>query len=189
MIYLYLKTHNKTGYKYLGKTTSSDPFTYKGSGKLWKRHIEKHGYDVTTEILFETQDKNELKQVGIYYSKLWNVVESTVFANLIQEEGDGGTRMWSEESRKKVSSSLKGVKKKSTLAYHSAQQKLKHIKSIQQKNYLSDPENYQRRCKQLRESYNPKKASNSISQLKWCNDGVRNYRLKNVPENYSLGRL
>lgn len=40
-IYLYLKTHNKTGLKYLGKTVSVDPHLYQGSGTIWRRHIKK----------------------------------------------------------------------------------------------------------------------------------------------------
>lgn len=87
--FLYLKTHNKTGLKYLGKTTR-DPFVYKGSGKRWQNHIKKHGYDVTTEILFETDDKKLLREKGLYYSELWNVVRNPEFANLVNESGDGG---------------------------------------------------------------------------------------------------
>lgn len=88
-MYLYIKTHNITGLKYLGKTVQ-DPFKYKGSGTVWLRHITKHGYDVTTEILLETDDKNLLKETGIFYSKLWNIVESKNWANLMMEQGDGG---------------------------------------------------------------------------------------------------
>lgn len=90
MFYLYVKTHNKTGLKYLGQTSLSDPHKYQGSGKRWRVHIKKHGYDVTTDIIFETEDKEELKEQGIYYSNLWNVVESTEWANLMIEQGDGG---------------------------------------------------------------------------------------------------
>lgn len=89
MIYLYIKTHNNTGLKYLGKTTK-DPFTYKGSGKYWLRHIKQHGYNVTTKILFQSNDKEEIKQKGIYYSNIWNVVSSNEWANLKEETGDGG---------------------------------------------------------------------------------------------------
>lgn len=89
IIYLYLKTHNKTGLKYLGKTIDN-PFTYIGSGKYWKRHINKHGDDVTTKILFSTDSKNALKLAGLYYSELWNIVESKSFANIVPESGDGG---------------------------------------------------------------------------------------------------
>ena len=90
--YLYVKTHNKTGLKYLGKT-KKDPFKYKGSGTFWSRHIKKHGYDVATEILKECTSNSEIKEWGSYYSKLWNVVESSSWANLCDETGDGGYRV------------------------------------------------------------------------------------------------
>lgn len=87
-IYLYKKTHNKTGLKYLGKTTK-DPFDYQGSGKDWKPHLKEHGYDVTTEILKECHSNEELSYWGRYYSALWNVVESNEWANRIPESGGG----------------------------------------------------------------------------------------------------
>lgn len=89
MIYLYLKTHNKTGLKYLGKTIS-DPYKYKGSGTVWQRHIAKHGDDVTTQILFESECKEEFKAKALEISKQLNIVESKDFANLCYEEGQGG---------------------------------------------------------------------------------------------------
>lgn len=88
-IYLYLKTHNKTGLQYFGMT-KQDPWMYMGSGKRWRNHLSKHGNDVTTEIIFESDDKEEIADVGKRYSKLWNIVESDKFANLKIEEGDGG---------------------------------------------------------------------------------------------------
>lgn len=89
MYYLYHKVHNITGLNYLGHT-KRDPNRYQGSGKYWKRHIEKHGYDVTTKILFESNSIKEINEKGKYYSDLWNIVESPNWANLKQEEGDGG---------------------------------------------------------------------------------------------------
>ena len=97
MIYLYVKTHNKTGLKYLGKTVYDDVDSYQGSGKIWKRHIKKHGYNVTTEIIFVTDSKDEIKEKGIYYSNLWNIVESDDWANLKPEEGDGGKIVLTDE--------------------------------------------------------------------------------------------
>lgn len=88
-IYLYVKTHNVTKLKYLGKTTQN-PYEYKGSGILWKRHIEKYGDDVSTDIIFQSENSEAIKEKGIYYSKLWNVVESKEWANLIEENGIGG---------------------------------------------------------------------------------------------------
>ena len=89
-MYLYVKTHNKTGLKYLGKTVNEDPHKYPGSGKVWRRHLDKYGYVYTTEILLETDSEQELKEKGIYYSNLWNVVDSKDWANLMIEQGDGG---------------------------------------------------------------------------------------------------
>lgn len=87
--YLYLKTHRVTGLKYLGKTTQ-DPHKYKGSGIRWIRHLAKHGNDVSTLILFESDNLQEIKTQGLYYSKLWNVVSDQNFANMRPETGDGG---------------------------------------------------------------------------------------------------
>lgn len=89
MIYLYLKTHNITGLKYLGKT-KNNPYTYMGSGKYWRRHIQKHGYDVTTDILLETEDPEEIKKAGLAYSRKHDIINSEEYANLIKESGDGG---------------------------------------------------------------------------------------------------
>lgn len=89
MIALYVKTHRKTGLKYLGKTVS-DPYSYKGSGVRWSRHLAKHGDDVDTIVIMWCADNASAKAWGIYYSDLWNVVDSTEWANLKREEGDGG---------------------------------------------------------------------------------------------------
>ena len=89
MYYLYVKTHNKTGLKYLGKTTKENPHTYHGSGKIWIRHLKKHGYDYKTEIFLATENEKELKETGIFFSRLWNIVESKEWANLMEEKGDG----------------------------------------------------------------------------------------------------
>jgi hypothetical protein len=94
IIYLYIKTHNTTGLKYLGKTIKN-PQEYKGSGTYWIPHIKKHGYDVTTEILRECNTIEDLKYWGLYYSELWNIVNARdnfgrkIWANLKPEEGDG----------------------------------------------------------------------------------------------------
>ena len=89
--FLYLKT-SPLGLKYLGKTTK-DPYKYIGSGKIWKRHINKHKLtndDIKTEILFETKDLEEFKKIAVKISHELNIVESNEFANLIIEKGDGG---------------------------------------------------------------------------------------------------
>jgi hypothetical protein len=97
MIYLYLKTHNVTGLKYLGKTTK-DPYTYNGSGKKWSYHLKVHGCDISTLVLFCTEDKEKFKNVALKVSKSLNIVESPEFANLTYEEGQGGNT-WCKKGR------------------------------------------------------------------------------------------
>lgn len=115
-IYLYLKTHTVTGLKYLGKTIKKDPHKYPGSGIHWVRHLKKHGYTYTTEIIRVCHSTDELKEWGIYYSKLWNIVESDEWANLKEEAGDAGSP--GQSTRDKISAAGKG-------RTHSAETKLK----------------------------------------------------------------
>jgi hypothetical protein len=87
-IYLYVKTHNKTGLKYLGKT-SKNPYTYHGSGVDWKAHLKEQGVEHTTEVIKECRSNQELSKWGRYYSELWKVAESKDWANRIPETGGG----------------------------------------------------------------------------------------------------
>lgn len=119
-IYLYKKTHNKTGFKYLGKTVKN-PFQYQGSGKLWLPHLKKHGYDITTEIIKECATKEEIRYWGKHYSKLWNIVDERdergkkTWANLKPEEGDGGDNSefidysYTVESTKKTAATCRSL--------------------------------------------------------------------------------
>ena len=94
--YLMIKTHNQTGLKYLCKTTTDDPshpFSYKGSGKYWKRHLNTHGSDITTEIVGEYDDKNAFIRQATLLSEQHNVDKSDEWANLRPERGDGGPTM------------------------------------------------------------------------------------------------
>lgn len=129
-IYLYKKTHKDTGLKYLGKTIANDPYSYPGSGVYWTRHLETHGNNVETEILKECSSEEELKVWGQYYSKLWNIVESTEWANLIEEAGPGG--YWSTRSKEKLSQT-----KKKELAKLSPEEK-----SNRMKNSCSSPKSW-----------------------------------------------
>jgi hypothetical protein len=113
-IYLYKKTHKKTGLQYLGQTSRGDPHKYPGSGTYWNKHLKKHGYEYVTEIIKECQTKDEIKFWGKYYSELWDVVHNPSWANLKMEEGNGGTtrgmtgKTHSDDARQKMSESHKG---------------------------------------------------------------------------------
>lgn len=117
MFYLYVKTHNITGRKYLGYT-SKDPMKYHGSGLRWKSHLKKHGNDVTTEILAECETKHDVRRLGEYYSDFYNVVEDENWSNLKPETGDGGSppgtnlgRKHTDKTKRLISERTKGKPK------------------------------------------------------------------------------
>lgn len=92
MIYLYTK-EVPSGLKYLGQTVKN-PYKYNGSGTYWKNYLKKHDInpkDIRTTIILETEDRELIREKGLYYSKLWNVVESNEWANLCIEMGDYGS--------------------------------------------------------------------------------------------------
>lgn len=88
--YLYVKTHRITGLQYLGYTSRKDPYTYTGSGTRWQLHLQKHGYNYDTKILHKCISKSAIRAWGLFYSKLWSVVDSKKWANLKEENADGG---------------------------------------------------------------------------------------------------
>jgi hypothetical protein len=111
VFFLYHKV-SPMGLNYLG-ITHKDPFKYRGSGVYWRKHLKSHNFkldDIETIILFETNDYKELCEKGKYYSKLYDVVNSEDWANLIPETGENSVlgMKHSEETKKKMSESRKG---------------------------------------------------------------------------------
>ena len=88
--WLYIKQHNKTGLKYFGKTIKPDPTKYLGSGKYWRAHLKKHGKDISTPWCQRFEDRDELVEFALLFSKENNIVESKEWANLIAENGMTG---------------------------------------------------------------------------------------------------
>lgn len=152
--FLYQKTHNTTGLKYLGKTIA-DPYKYPGSGVYWTNHIKKHGNDVSTKVLQECKTEAELIKWGLYYSHKWNVVESKEWANLTEEAGPGG--LWSDESKKKLSKS-----KKQELANMSKEERSAYVKRS-----MCKPESYTKeRIENMRKGQTGKKKTKTAKLLK-----------------------
>jgi hypothetical protein len=93
LLTLYLK-ESPLGLKYLGITSRKNPYAYKGSGSYWKKHLKCHNFssnNIKTIILYQTYCKEELKEKGLYYSKMYDVVDSKEFANLCYESGECST--------------------------------------------------------------------------------------------------
>ncbi len=101
---------------YLGKTIQN-PYKYKGSGDRWLNHLNFHNVknkEIKTYILFQSTNINNIKELGLYYSKLWNIVKSKEFANLIDECGQGfpAGRKLSKDHIEKLRNSKLGIKRK-----------------------------------------------------------------------------
>jgi hypothetical protein len=117
--YLYIKQHSITGLKYFGKTTR-DPYTYIGSGRYWKSHINKHGEQFVKTIWVSEifTEPTLLSEFAIFLSEEFDIVNSPGWANLILENGlDGGQdkghmlgKILSKEHKQKISESSKGRK-------------------------------------------------------------------------------
>lgn len=114
-----IKEIEQTGMKYLCKRKQNinnpdDHIKYQGSGVYWKRVLAKHPeYTIKTTVL-GLYSEEELKQKGLYYSDLYNIVESSEWANLIKEVGDGGdtsnTESYINGMRNRKGQSVKGWK-------------------------------------------------------------------------------
>jgi hypothetical protein len=90
-IYLYIKI-SPLGLNYLGKTTKN-PYKYKGSGIVWTRHLSTHNIssnDIETRVIYSTSDKKQFSEYALKVSNKLNVVNSENWANLTNEEGQGG---------------------------------------------------------------------------------------------------
>ncbi len=107
MYYLYIKI-SPQGLFYLGKYTQrknikNTIYSYLGSGKYWKNHLKKYCINqnqIQTIILLETFDKEELKKLATYYSKLFKIVEDKKWANLKEENGEDGGDFYRKEKLK-----------------------------------------------------------------------------------------
>jgi len=100
--YLYVKTHNITGLKYFGFTKQKDYHKYTGSGTYWLLHLKKHGFNYSTTIVFESNNKSDIKLMGEQLSTEWNIVASDEWANLKPESGDGGFLLTTESHQKRI---------------------------------------------------------------------------------------
>ena len=98
--FLYIKQHRITGKLYFGKTTKN-PEKYKGSGIHWCRHLKKHGNFVDTLWYCLYFNEESIKTDALLFSKLWNIVESDDWLNLIEENGMyGGDTISLNKNRK-----------------------------------------------------------------------------------------
>lgn len=162
MYKLMIKTHNTTRLKYLCVTQNEDHDKYSGSGVYWKNHIKEHGkYDVTTEVIFSTECKDELHRECLKYSALYDVVESNEWANLIPESGydyDGVTRngwfgWYNSLTEKEIIERNKNISKKVQKRY-STENKEKISEEQRRRRLNISKESAEVRKKKIQDVYN-----------------------------------
>lgn len=122
--WLYIKQHNKTGLKYLGKTTKN-PLTYPGSGLHWKRHLKKHGHDVSTPWCRLYTDRESLVTEALNLSDLHNVVKSKEWANMKPENGLDGNVVGNKHSAKTCKKMKLSAKKPKSMLWRKSASKLR----------------------------------------------------------------
>jgi hypothetical protein len=142
MHHLMIKKCINTGLMYLCKTSSSgNPYLYNGSGMRWIKHIKKHQSFIVTCIIGSFETKDELQKAGLYYSKLYNVVDDPNWANLTEEKGDGGligTGQLGKRWKVKDTTKMKNQKTK-TPAWYEARKKIAGKNNYQYKGQIKTP--------------------------------------------------
>lgn len=88
--WLYVKRHTHTGLLYFGKTVKEDVEKYKGSGKRWLNHLRKHGNDIETVWKYKYYTSESIKEVALWFSELFDIENSSNWANLMKEDGLSG---------------------------------------------------------------------------------------------------
>ena len=88
---LLVMSHNVTGLKYFCKTANlRNVYNYKGSGLYWKKHLNKHGKDVTVGVMGFYTDYQRCRDAALKFSQENDIVNSDAWANLVLENGTDG---------------------------------------------------------------------------------------------------
>lgn len=92
---LYVKKHSVTNLRYFGKSITKNIDEYLGSGTYWSNHIKKHSkkHVITEWVSDWFYDINELASFALAFSEIFDIVDSTHWANLTEENGLSGGKM------------------------------------------------------------------------------------------------
>ena len=142
--WLYIKKHNVTGLKYFGRTSQLDPIKYTGSGTVWRRHLKKHGNNVTTIWYHLYTDLESIRNDAISFSISHDIINSKEWANLVIEDGINGSvrgrkgKSHSTETKKKISAAHQKRTGPPIRQPHSEETKEKIRKAIKEKGPRSE---------------------------------------------------
>lgn len=152
-----------------------DPVKYKGSGLHWQRHLKVHGNDVTTIWYQQFTDENAIVEYATNFSIANNIIESTEWSNLKNENGlDGGSkkgRVFSDITRQRLSNA--GKNRKHSIDTKNKISQAKIGKSRQQfseewKSNLSKNHRSKHGYKQVVSKETKRKIAKSLSKPVYC---------------------
>jgi DNA-directed RNA polymerase subunit RPC12/RpoP len=99
---LYIKQCSHCGLKYFGKTKSSDIHSYPGSGTYWSAHLEKHNAKPIHLWHSDWYHDTSITRFALKFSRINKIVESNLWANLMDENGLDGGQMTQESILKRI---------------------------------------------------------------------------------------
>lgn len=133
-MYIYIISNTINDKKYIGQTVTTIEKRFKkhcgGHSKnmIIGKAIKKHGKDnFSIEILKECDSIEELNDMESYYIKLYNSITPNGYN--IRSGGDNSTQ--NDETKKKISIALSGIKKSKS-----------HIENVKNSNLETDPDCY-----------------------------------------------
>lgn len=194
---IYCYTNVVTGKKYIGQTIHPEQrkrnhlheAMVRDSDYYFHRSIRKHGWENFEYEVLEEVDREILNERENHYinqfNTLWPYGYNQCLANSLDEKS---IQRMSETKKKKFATMTEEERREYTRkmcesnkgSKRSEETKKKMSESI--KKYLK--ENPRTISDERR-----KKTSETVSQQKWCNDGVRNHRLKEIPQTFIIGKI
>lgn len=183
--YLLIKRHKKTGLRYLCKHTTDNVetcFTYTGSGTRWKRHLEKHGREIDTEIIFSSTNPKLFRNLAKFASVRLGVSTSPHWANLCDEEGQGGNtwinktpeerRILIQHALAKTNTEVSKAKSIATRSRWSKERDIKVREQISKSNRKPKSEQHKLALRGKRPHVNQTGAANNNAKSVYTPDGV-----------------
>lgn len=110
--YLYVKRCQHCGLLYFGKTVR-DPMRYRGSGTLWKNHLERFSAEHDTKVLGHYTSETACRKAALSFSEKHQIHKSPLWANLIPEAGGpvgGNTRgQWTKKRQAQFQETIRQI--------------------------------------------------------------------------------
>lgn len=185
--HLYKITNTQTGEYYVGKHNGDTQKKaggglYWGSGDRIKNQVKKYGKDKFKYEILVISNQEYIYELEQKYVTQELINEDFLCLNLMT--GGEGSRTYSEESKRKISESLKGRKQPEHVKQLIS--KVNTGNSYAKGHGFSEEGLTKLRQARAKQTFDYTKSSKTMSTLMWMNDGTRSYRIR--PENIQASK-